>query len=298
VLIRTAMDLAHVSFCGVEPEGARSRFAAKTGAAPRWRPPPAAEPEPLDPLAVWMLEQAGVDPAAYRPRPIGRRLPACLRRLRTESAEAARRLLGCAPELLPLALDSMLIGVTEFFRDRAVFDYLRASVLPELLGMRHGIRVYAAGVSAGQELYSVAMLLDEMGALNQSELLGVDLRHDAIARARFGCFSASELATLTEVRRARYFRTRQGDRWAACERLRQRIDWRRSDLMSFRTPESQQLILFRNVAIYLQPQAAALAWATLCSQLEPGGFLVSGKAEQPPDALPLVRVAASIYRKP
>lgn len=250
----------------------------------------------INPFAAWVLQQSGLDPAAYRPKPIERRVLACLRQLRVFSTHSARRLLDRSPWFLPVALDALLVGVSEFFRDPAVFERLQFDVLPELLRTHRGIRVYSAGVSAGQELYSVAILLDTMQALEPSELLGVDCRPQAIAEASAGIFSEQELAGLTATQRDTYFR-RQNGRRVASPRLGARLDWRCASITEFSEPQPRQLVLFRNVAIYLQPQAEAEMWTHLYGQLETGGFLVTGKAEQPPATLPLTRIARSIYRK-
>jgi chemotaxis protein methyltransferase CheR len=294
------MDLAHVSFTGIDPPSV-----SRAGRTPVRRRSPAPTPRPgtpkasaptVDSLAASVLRQQGLSPTAYRAHSLRRRLPACLRQLRAPTSEAAERILRRAPHLLPSVLDTLLIGVTAFFRDAAVFEQLRAAVLPELLRSRPGIRVYAAGVSSGHELYSVAMMLDELSALEQSDLLGLDCRSGAIDQACAGIFAPEDLTNLSAEQRERYFPV-DGGRRRACPRLRTRINWHCGDLMAFDSAAPRHLILFRNVAIYLEPEAALRAWKRLCDQLERGGFIVSGKAEQPPPAFPLTRVGPCIFRR-
>lgn len=293
-------NLAHIFFTGVEPVSH-----AWTSARPDVgldRQPTAREratgPDDgsLDPLLAWMLERAGLRPSAYRPAAMQRRVSACLRQLRVASANSARELLERKPELLSFALNAVLIGVSEFFRDRAVFDYLEESALPELLRTREGLRVCSAGVSGGQELYSVAMLLAEAGVLGQSELLGVDCRADAIRRAGEGLFNADDMAGVEPSRLERFFRP-AGARWSVLPELTQRMHWRVQDLFAFDAGGACDLILFRNVAIYFNEKHGVDVWTRLCGQLVPGGVLVTGKAEKPPASLPLTRLAPSIYLK-
>ncbi len=293
------MDLAHISFTGTDPALPRVHTLTrqrKHARNPGRRPLTASPAETLDPFVGSILRQLGVNPAIYRTQPLQRRLSACLRHLRVPSVQAAEALLQRRPHLLPSALDTLLIGVSELFRDPAVFDRLRTTVLPELLQQRPGINVYAAGVSSGHELYSLAILLDELGALDQSTLLGIDCRPAAIASAINGVFSQEELAVLDPPIREKYFTIDRGQRRAAA-RLRSRIEWRCADLMEHAPPAVQDLILCRNVVIYLEHEAAFRVWTSLCHQLAPGGFLVTGKAEQPPPTLPLRRVAHCIYRR-
>lgn len=249
-----------------------------------------------DPLISWVLERAGLQPGAYRAAAMQRRLSACLRQLKVPSTESARELLARKPDLVPVVLNTALIGVSEFFRDRPVFDYLKERVLPELLETKESLRVCSAGVSGGQELYSVAMLLAEAGMLANSRLLGLDCRASAIARAREGVFREDDMAGVETPRRERFFRQESG-RWAVLPVLKDRIEWKVENLLTFEAGEPCDLVLFRNVAIYFTEAHSHSVWTRLCGQLADGGFLVTGKAERPPASLPLVRVAPSIYRK-
>lgn len=294
-----SLNLDNISFVGAESAVPAFRQNRTALIAPpvlhRSAPAPAA-PERLDPLVEWVLRAGGIDPAVYRTRTMARRLAACRRHLGTESLTEARAMFARDPKLLASTLNTLLIGVTEFFRDRPVFDQLRHTVLPELLQSRLGVRVYAPGVSGGHELYSVGMLLAESGALGRSELMGIDCRPDAIAWARAGIFPEAALSPVPASWRVRYFQPMWGG-WQARPELARALQFQVADLFAYTELASWDLILFRNVAIYFEDSHAVRAWEILCDQLAPGGFLVVGKAEKPPAHLPLGRVAASIYRK-
>jgi len=253
--------------------------------------------EPMDSLMAWMLERAGLRASGYRSAAMKRRLPACLRQLRAASPQAAREILERKPELLTSTLNTVLIGVTGFFRDQAVFDCLAARVLPELGCEQAEVRVCSVGVSGGHELYSVAMLLAEAGMLERSRLLGVDCRSDAIRQAKAGVFFETELGGVSPERRARFFSTGPGEAREIAPVIENRIQWRTADVMNLEMDACHDLILFCNVAIYFNEPQAAEAWTRLCGRLQPGGFIVTGKAEKPPSCLPLERIALSIYRR-
>lgn len=250
----------------------------------------------LNPLIVWLLGRAGLTPEAYRPTAMQRRVPACLRQLRVTSVDSARELLERRPELLPVVLNTALIGVSEFFRDQAVFECLEKNVVPTLARLSRPPRVCSAGVSGGQEIYSVAMLLAEAGVLAEAVLVGVDCRPDAIRRASEGLYGSEDMRGVTFVRRERFFEPR-AIHWAVRPELKKHIEWRVEDLFAFDARDAFDLILFRNVAIYFNEPHGSEVWTRLCDQLAPGGFIVTGKAERPPAVLPLVRVGPSVYRK-
>lgn len=253
----------------------------------------------MDPFVVWLFKQAGLEARAYRPGVFRRRLPTCLRRLRVSSTEAAKSTLEYQPELVSQAISPLLIGVSEFFRDRPVFQHLQTAILPERLKSRGGLRVLSAGCSEGQELYSMAILLDQLGGLEGSYLLGVDCRPEAIARAQAGWYSSAALTGVDSLWRERYFQFESSQARISPE-LRKKTRWTTGNLLSPVTSHPRRdwdLILCRNLAIYLESSQASQLWQRLSTQLAPGGWLVTGKAEQPPSSLSLARISPCFYRK-
>jgi chemotaxis methyl-accepting protein methylase len=243
-------------------------------------------------LMAFLFAEAGLDVSRYRAAALERRHAACLRALGASHPEHAQKILQNKPERLAAAIDSVLLGVTDFFRDRDVFEGLGNSVLPQILATTARPRIWSAACSSGQELYSVALMLEHAGALEVCELLGTDLRPEALrlaVRARFPVPSGDGLNGCRLHRR--------GNHVEIPEHTRRRIRWARRDLFRSAEQGPWDLILWRNMAIYLTPDAAQEVWQRLATELKPGGFLISGKAERPPRGLGLERIAPSIYRK-
>jgi chemotaxis protein methyltransferase CheR len=227
---------------------------------------------------------------------LARRLPACLRLLRASDAHEAWRIVEERPELIPAAMNAMLIGFTSFCRDPKVFRELGAVVLPELTRRFGLLRAWSAACSDGPELYSLAVLLAEAGRLRSCDLLGTDCRPEAIRRARTGSYPEAMLAALAPMSRIAYFDPDEG-RLQASAILKAPISWKRASLFSGPEPGPWHLIMWRNMAIYLDSAAADDIWGRLVAELAPGGILVTGKAELPPRSLRLARVGSCIYRK-
>jgi chemotaxis methyl-accepting protein methylase len=241
----------------------------------------------------FVFHQGGLNIACYRPETLRRRLNACLRALRVQNIGDAARLLLKNPEKLTTAIDALIIGVTSFFRDREVFDHLSCTVLPALPRRR---RIWSIGCSHGHEIYSVAMLLAEQGALGRAELLATDCRSEAIARVRNGIFDNDDLKPVPQPWLERYF-VREAADWRIADPLRQAVRARVADVTTMREPGVWDLILCRNMAIYLRGSVAGRLWAQLALALRPGGFLVLGKAERPACCSRLTPVAPCIYRR-
>lgn len=257
-------------------------------------------------LVRWLFRQASLDADHYGHQTLARRLPACLRLLRVPTPALARQTLEAQPDRIPAALATFLIGVTSFFRDPAVFDSVARDVLPDLAARARArgdgrIRVLSVGCSDGRELYSVAMLAAETGLLPHCELTGTDCRPDALRRARDAAYDEHDVRDLPPGRRGRFFR-RDGDgeaSWRLIEPLRVAARWHRADATAWcpAQPERWDLILCRNMAMYLRPEPAARLWRDLTRAVRPGGYLVTGKAERPAAAERLSPVAPCVYRR-
>ena len=244
----------------------------------------------------WLLTQAGVDAGAYRPESLKRRLRPCLRALRVQSVGHGRACLEREPALIRIAVNAVLVGVTALFRDPPVFELLREQVLGPLAGRRERLYIWCLGCSDGSEVYSLALLLDELELLKQSCLLGTDCRVDAIERARVGWFEHPALKDVPPRLVERGF-TRQAHGWQARAGLRRAIHWRVADFLKGMEPGLWDLIFFRNTAMYLKPDVTDPLWERLESSLRPGGVLVLGKAERPAGAQRLSLLGPCIYRR-
>jgi chemotaxis methyl-accepting protein methylase len=246
-------------------------------------------------LLEMTLASAGTKLRHYRLEALVRRLPACLRALRArDSAEACQKLRR-EPDLLAVAVDSLLIGVTQFLRDGRIFEQLQQTILPEILSRSTYCRALGVACSDGAELYSLDMCLAERGALPQAMLAGIDCRTAAIVSARRGHYSQQAVASVPAELRERYL-INQDYGCSVHPVLREATRWAVADAFSFKLAQSWDLILCRNFAIYLDAVAAHTLWERLSGMLHAGGYLIVGKAERL--STDLVRIAPCVYRKP
>jgi chemotaxis methyl-accepting protein methylase len=252
-------------------------------------------PEPCRELVSLILDSAGLSVDAYRAACLNRRLTSCLRTLKASTISEAHSKLIEHPELNPIAVDSLIIGVTEFFRDAAVFDALKKILLDNLSNKQGLLHIWSAGCSNGAELYSLAILLAEAGLLTRSNLVGTDCRHSAIREAQAGLFSEASLKVMNKGLRQKYMRN-AGGKWQVSEPLHRQIHWRVQNLLSGCEKGPWDIILWRNVAIYLKTKPALQIWDSLIKELRPGGLLVVGKAEQPPKAAGLLHLSPCVYQ--
>jgi len=189
--------------------------------------------------------------------------------------------------LVKAVCDAMATGETLFFRDGTPFDLVRSRLLPELAARaRHAgraLRIWSAAASTGQEPYSVAMCLDELGPLLDGvrvDLLASDYATAALNRARRGVFTEMEVRRgLPEQMLQRHF-TAVDSGYRISDALRRRVTFREINLLDPFTMLGQfDLILCRNVLIYFDVATKRDVLDRLAAALMPGGYLLLGGTE-------------------
>ncbi|MDA8291763.1 MAG: protein-glutamate O-methyltransferase CheR [Actinomycetota bacterium] len=185
-------------------------------------------------------------------------------------------------------VDAMTTNETSWFRDAAPFEALRTYVIPELVASnvtRRRLAVWSAACSTGQELYSVAMLLDSEFSDVASwhlDLHGTDLSTAVVERARAGVFSPLEINRgLPAAHLVRYF-NREGARFVISDSLRSRARFQTFNLARpWPQVQDYDIILLRNVLIYFDVDTKRHVLESARAHLRPGGFLLLGTAETP-----------------
>jgi chemotaxis protein methyltransferase CheR len=194
-------------------------------------------------------------------------------------------------------VEAMALAETSFFRDREVFQHLFADVLPDLAVRRDGqpIRIWSAACGSGQEVYSLAMMLDHAtppGA--RVELFASDLSERLLEKARSGLYSQFEVQRGLPARLlVRHFRHSE-EQFQLNPQLRQQVRWRRVNLTDDLSQLGQfDIVLCRNVLGSLTEAARAQVLGSLASAVSRDGCLVLGLGEQ---ALGLVQGDHGVWR--
>ncbi len=185
-------------------------------------------------------------------------------------------------------VDAMTTNETMFFRDGPIFDAIVTDLIPSLLERRppdERITIWSGASSSGQEIYSLAMLLDihhpELVRSGRVRILGSDLSSSMVERARAGRYSTLEARRgLTDVHLRTYFE-RDGDQWVVGPRLQRLVLCRQLNLMESLDPIPRcELVLLRNVLIYFSEQDRLDVLRRIKEKvLRPDGALLLGSSE-------------------
>ncbi len=180
--------------------------------------------------------------------------------------------------------DDILIHVTSFFRDPESFEVLRTEVLPDIIKQLtpgDPLRVWVPGCSSGEEAYSLAIVLLE--ALGQQDgealrLFGTDVSERVIHRARAGLYPETIAAELSQERLQRFF-DKQADAYRVKQFVRERCVFARQDVTRDPPFSKLDLVLCRNLLIYLTPQVQHKVISIFHYALKPTGVLMLGRSE-------------------
>jgi len=227
----------------------------------------------------------GVDFSKYRKTTIRRRIQRrmLLHRL-TGVDEYAERLKNDKEEVHALYED-ILITVTSFFRDPEAFEILREKVFPKLLKQRAAdgpLRIWVAGCSTGEEVYSLAItLFDTMGEMRAAvpvQIFATDISEKAIEQARAGSYPTSIAADVPPDALRKYF-LRHEATYRISKAIRDVCIFARQDLGADPPFSNVDLISCRNLLIYMEPPLQKRIIPLFHYALKPGGFLLLGASE-------------------
>ena len=228
---------------------------------------------------------SGVDFRHYKLPTIRRRL---LRRMalhRLTDVEPYIKLLQSNPVELRGLFHDLLIHVTRFFREPESFAALAKEVFPKLIEDRspdHPIRVWVCGCATGEEAYSLAILLVEFLQKHQSDfrvqIFATDVSEAAIEHARAGVYSAAIAADVGPDRLRRFF-TKSDGNYRVSKLIRDMCIFARQDLTKDSPFSRLDLIMCRNVLIYMDTLLQKKLIALFHYALNPHGYLVLGQAE-------------------
>jgi chemotaxis protein methyltransferase CheR len=194
--------------------------------------------------------------------------------------------MGKEPSLSQRVVEALLNNETYFFRDRAPFDLLARHALPELVKQRHKtkrLRIWSAGCSTGQEVYSLAMLFaeDPQAWVGWTvDILGSDVSTSCIDRARAGTYSQFEVQRGLGINQMIKWFEECPDGWRAVEPLRKPVRFQVHNLLEPPPhPGGFDIVLCRNVLLYLSADKRSLAFERLVASMAPDGWLMLGAGE-------------------
>ena len=245
-------------------------------------------PSELEPFYLLVREKTGHTFNHYKKSVISRRIR---RRMYLHGVVSVSEYLDMVAnkygEAALLASD-LMIGVTSFFRDSIAWKALRLEVIKKLVAGEGDvpIRVWTPACATGEESYSIAMMLrhelDFAGKKRELQVFATDVNDKALDKAREGKYPASISADVSQEFMRQFFTySEDGMSVTVSKELRQHVIFAKQDILTDPPFSRLDLVICRNLLIYLEPDAQEKCITLFHYALRPGGYLFLGNAESP-----------------
>jgi two-component system, chemotaxis family, CheB/CheR fusion protein len=257
---------------------------------------PARQPNPqiddknksnLDKIIILLREQTGHDFSFYKKSTLFRRIERRKGIHQLDKIQHYVRFLQENPQEITILFKELLIGVTSFFRDNALWDKLKKNVLPALIDQLpdgYTLRAWTPGCSTGEESYSLAILFKEVMEKAKKrknvalQIFATDLDPDAIEKARRGLFSSNITADVSAERLDRYFAL-ESEGYRVNASIREMLVFANQDVIKDPPFTKIDILCCRNLLIYLETDLQKKLISLFNYSLNSGGILVLGSAE-------------------
>jgi two-component system CheB/CheR fusion protein len=236
-------------------------------------------------LLAYLLDARGFDFHGYKPASLARRIRKRLEAVGVSTFADYQEYLQIHPTEFVTLFNTILINVTGFFRDPPAWEAVRIEAIPEMISSKSQedrIRVWSAGCATGEEAYTTAMLLAEEIGVEQFhervKIYATDVDEDALSTARQAAYTDRQIEGVPPELLTRYFERVDGLHFFRND-LRRHVIFGRHDLINDAPISRIDLLTCRNTLMYLNSETQARVLARLHFALNPGGFLLLGRAE-------------------
>jgi len=236
-------------------------------------------------IAELMRSAHKIDLEQYKDRCIRRRIARRLRACAVPDVEAYLTLLRSDPRELDTLAETLSIHVSQFFRNPDTYRVLEQKVLPDLFRRarqagRRNLTLWSAGCAAGEEPYSLALLVDDQAAADFAvRILATDISQPVLDAGRAAIFPADRLKELPSAVLADYFQVQADGSYLLIDRIRNMVCFEQHNILTDETYPAVDLIFCRNVLIYFTREEQERILSRFAAALAEDGVLVLGRSE-------------------
>lgn len=221
----------------------------------------------------------GIELSSYKEKQMKRRIQSLLTRNNYNDFDDYFEGLKKDNRLLDEFINYLTINVSEFFRNPAQWEVLEKDILPELIKSNRKLNIWSSACSTGEEPYTLVMLLTRFFSLNDINIFATDIDLGAIEKAKIGIYNEKSLQNVPNDLKIKYFES-IGSNYKIHQSIKDRVQFKRIDLLQDRYPNDCHLILCRNVLIYFTEDAKVNIYKKFHDSLSSDGVLFVGSTEQ------------------
>lgn len=238
--------------------------------------------DPLLKISVTLKDYCGIDFSYYKENTVLRRIERRVKINRFSGIEEYLNLLKNSDLEKDQLSRELLIGVTRFFRDEEAYQSLTERVIPKIIKPDQEIRIWSAGCSTGEEVYSIAIIIQDYMAKNNIncdvKIFATDIDGDAISTASTGFYTESIVSDVEPELLKKYFVSKEGG-YQISETIRGMVVFARHNILEDPPFSKLDLLVCRNLFIYIKPEIQQKIFNTFFYALKENGYLMIGSSE-------------------
>jgi chemotaxis protein methyltransferase CheR len=237
----------------------------------------------LPELILDVQKRLKIQLTSYKQDYIKRRLLSRMNSTRSKDFCEYHQYLKSHPEEEEKLRNALTINVTKFFRDLDVFDLVKKEIFPAILRDKRSLKIWSAGCSSGEEPYTYAIILHEMGKTGPAfngAIIATDIDEEMLKKARIGAYEKGALENMSESQLSRHFDKKEDGKYYVKDHIKQVVKFQSHDLMST-TPigRMMDMVSCRNVTIYFNEQQKKDLVKLVHDSLAKDGFYIMGMSE-------------------
>lgn len=246
----------------------------------------------------WVKRELNIDLDAYKEKQLRRRISTIMKSSGANDLREYARLIERDEEVRKAFLDYITINVTEFYRNKELFEEFEGIILERIVPNFRNIKIWSAACSNGSEPYSLAMILDKNNIRIRNKILGTDIDDGILEKARIGAYKDHEVKNLDKKDLETYFTFKEG-LYHIDERIKDMVQFKKHDLIVDDYEKGFHVIVCRNVTIYFKNEVKDEIYRKMNQSLVPGGILFIGATESiyNPEAFGFRKLSTFIYEK-
>jgi len=228
-----------------------------------------------------IYQDRGLDFRRYHQSILKRRVALRLRENNKDSYLEYLKILAHNPDEYEKLFDVLTINVSEFFRDKPVWEDIRKVLNRVIADDKYGTRVkiWSAGCAKGEEPYSLAILAEEIGCGKRVEVYATDIDNGSLTEAREGIYDVRRVRNVPDNILKKYFDFDGHGNYVLKDFIKKKVIFKKHDLINdFPLPETN-IVVCRNVFIYFTKPLQETILNKFYTSLKNGGYLIIGKAE-------------------
>ncbi|PKL59191.1 MAG: chemotaxis protein CheR, partial [Methanomicrobiales archaeon HGW-Methanomicrobiales-4] len=234
----------------------------------------------LPELILDVQKRLNIQLTSYKQDYIKRRLLSRMNSTRSKDFAEYHQYLKNHPEEEEKLRNALTINVTKFFRDLDVFDLVRKEIFPAILRDKRTIKIWSAGCSSGEEPYTYAIILHELGksgpAFN-SAIIATDIDEEMLKKARLGAYEKTALENMSDTQVSRYFDKKEDGKYYVKDIVKQMVKFQGHDLMTAGpVGKMMDMVSCRNVTIYFNEVQKKGLVKLVHESLVKDGFYIMG----------------------